>query len=209
MKVMNALDARQADALTELINIAVGLSASKLSEVSAARVLIEAPIVGIYPMEDLAAELGLLEAGDLVAVHQAFTGSISGHAMVFLDYEGAVRLSNAFVGEGLRSDHLDSTKGEIVTEIGNMLLGACIGVFGNLLEMRISFSVPKLHLESMTSLIDSMSIAGDEPRHVIIVSTSFDLHNQAILGQVSIVMDSSSLVRLIEAVGVWEGSQCA
>jgi len=209
MKVTNALDVRQADALTELINIAVGLSASKLSEVSAARVLIEAPIVGIYPLNDLAAELGLLEAGDLAAVHQSFTGSISGDAMLFLDYEGAVRLSNAFVGEDLRSDQLDKTKGEIVTEIGNMLLGACLGVFGNLLEMRITFSVPTLHLESMTSLMDSLSIAGDERRQVIVVSTSFDIHNQAIVGQLSIVMDSSSLQRLIEAVGVWEGSQCA
>ena len=208
MKPTNALDARQADALTELINIAFGLTASKLSEISGSRVQIDAPIVGIFPLEDLAAELGLLEAGDVAAVHQAFSGSISGDAMLFLDCEGAVRLSNVFVEENLRSDHLDATNGEVVTEIGNMLLGACLGVFGNLLEMRISFSVPVLHLESMKPPLTSLSIVGDERKQAIVISTSFDIRKQAIAGQLSIAMGASSLERLIQAVGVWEGSQC-
>jgi chemotaxis protein CheC len=208
MNAPNALDARQADALTELLNIAYGLTASKLSEISGARVQIDAPIVGIFPLQDLAAELGLLEAGDVAAVHQAFTGSISGDAMLFLDYEGAVRLSNVFVEEGLRSDRLDSNTGEVVTEIGNMLLGACLGVFGNLLEMRISFSVPALHLDSMKPLLTSLSIVGDELRHAIVISTSFDIRKQGVAGQLSIALGASSLERLIQAVGVWEGSQC-
>lgn len=208
MIAANALDARQADALAELINIAFGLSAAKLSEISGARVVIDPPIVGIHSMNDLATELGLLEAGDVAVVHQAFTGSISGDAMLFLDYEGAVRLSNAFVEEGLRSDRLNPTKEEIVTEIGNMLLGACLGVFGNLLEMRISFSVPRLHLESMASLLSSLSIAEDELRHAIVVSASFDIRSQGIVGQLATVMGASSLDRLMQGVRAWEGSQC-
>jgi len=205
----SGLDARRSDALTELINIAFGLTASKLSEISGSRVLIDSPMVGIYPLEDLAAELGLLEAGDLAAVHQAFTGSISGDAILFLDYEGAVRLSNTFVEEGHRSDRLDANTAEVVTEIGNMLLGACLGVFGNLLEMRISFSVPVLHLDSMKPLLTSLSVSGDELRHAIVISTAFDIRKQGIAGQLSIALGASSLERLIEAVGVWEGSHCS
>ena len=48
---MNALNACQTDALTELINIAFGLTAAKLSEISGSRVLLDAPIIGIHPVQ--------------------------------------------------------------------------------------------------------------------------------------------------------------
>ena len=206
---MKALDARQSDALTELINISFGLTASKLSEISNSRVLVEPPIIGIHPMDDLAKELGLLEPGDVAVVHQAFTGPISGDAMLFLDYEGAVRLSNLFVEKSLRSRRLDSATGEILAEIGNMLLGSCLGVFGNLLEVRISFSVPALHLESLEPLLASLSVGDDELRHAVVIATSFRVREHKVAGQIAIVLGASSLDRLIDGVEVWERSQCA
>lgn len=209
MKARNALDARQTDALTELINIAFGLTASKLSEISSSRVLIDAPMVSIHPINDVAHEMGLLEAGDVVAVHQTFTGQISGDAMLFLDYEGAVRLSNLLVEEGLRSNRLDASTEEILTEIGNMLLGASLGVFGNLLQVRISFAVPVLHLESLNPLLTTLSIGGDEPWQTVVIATSFRIHEQEVSGQLAIALSTSSLERLIQAVDMWEGSQCS
>ena len=207
--LMNALDARQTDALTELINIAFGLTAAKLSEISGRRVLLHVPVVGIHPMDDLTKELGSLEAGEVVAVHQAFTGPISGDAILFLDYGGAVRLSNIFVEEGLQSQRLDPFTWEILTEIGNMVLGSCLGVFGNLLEVRVSFSAPMLHLESLKPFLTSLSIDGDEARHGIVMSTSFRIRQHEVAGQLAIALSASSLDRLIQAVGVWDGSQCA
>jgi chemotaxis protein CheC len=204
---MKALDARQTDALTELINISFGLTASKLSEISNSRVLVEPPIIGIHPMDELAKELGFLEPGDVAVVHQAFTGPISGDALLFLDYDDAVRLSNLFVEESLRSARLDPVTGEILAEIGNMLLGACLGVFGNLLEVRISFSVPALHVESLEPLLTSLSAGDDELRHAVVIATSFRVREHKVAGQISIILGASSLDRLIHGVEVWERSQ--
>lgn len=206
--LMNALDARQTDALTELINIAFGLTAAKLSEISGRRVLVHVPVFGIHPMDDLTKELGSLEAGEVVAVHQAFTGPISGDAVLFLDHGSAVRLSNIFVEEGCRSHRLDPSTWEILTEIGNMLLGSCLGVFGNLLEVRVSFAAPMLHLESLKPLLTRLSMAGDERRHSIVMSTSFRIRQYEVAGQLAIALSESSLERLIQAVEVWEGAQC-
>ena len=82
---MIALTERQTDALTELINIAFGLTASKLSEISGCRVLLDAPIIGIHPMAALAAELRRFVTGPAASVHQVFSGPISGDA---IDYTG-------------------------------------------------------------------------------------------------------------------------
>src|SRR5882672_5769411 len=116
---MIRLTERQADALTELVNIAFGLTAAKLSEISGHRVLLETPIIAIHPMDALARELGLFVTGEVATVHQVFTGPVSGDAILFLNYEGAVKLSNLLVEEHLRSQRLDSSTDEILTEVGN------------------------------------------------------------------------------------------
>jgi len=66
---MISLNERQADALTELVNIAFGLTASKLSEISGHRVLLQSPTIAIHPIKALAAELQLFVTGDVATVH--------------------------------------------------------------------------------------------------------------------------------------------
>jgi chemotaxis protein CheC len=201
------MNASQIDALTELINIAFGLTAAKLSEISGYRVSLEAPIIGIHPIDVLASELRPFVTGPVASVHQVFTGPISGDAILFLNYDGAVKLSNLLVEEDLRSQRLDSSTGEILTEIGNMLLGACLGVFGNLLEVRVSFSIPLLHLESLEHFLTSLSIGGDELRHAVVIAASFHIREQGVDGRLVIVLGVSSSERLTQAVERWEVGQ--
>jgi len=204
---MIRLTERQADALTELVNIAFGLTAAKLSEISGHRVLLEAPIIAIHPMDALATELELFVTGEVATVHQVFTGPVSGDAMLFLNYEDALNLTNLLVEEHLRSPRFDSSTDEILTEVGNMLLSACLGMFGNLLQVRVTFSIPRLHLDSLEHFMTSISIGGDELRYAVVITASFNIFAQGVDGRIVIVLGVSSLERLIQAVERWEGSQ--
>src|SRR5271169_5413912 len=109
MDAPNAMNARQTDALTELVNIAFGLTAAKLSEISGCRVLLDAPIIGIHPIHALAEELGPLVAGPTASVHQVFSGPISGDAVLFLNYESVVVLSNLLAEEQQQGQSPDSS----------------------------------------------------------------------------------------------------
>ena len=204
---MLRLNERQADALTELVNIAFGLTASKLSEISGQRVLLEAPIIEIHPMKALATELQLFVTGEVATVHQVFSGPIAGDAILFLNYEGAIKLSNLLVEEHLRLERLDSSSNEILTEVGNMLLSACLGMFGNLLQVHVRFSIPRLHLDSLEHFLSSLSIGGDELRYAVLIRASFKVLAQGVDGRLVIVLGVSSLERLIQAVERWESSQ--
>ena len=204
---MIALTERQADALAELINIAFGLTASKLSEISGYRVVLDPPIIASHPMEGLARELELFAAGEVASVHQVFTGPFSGDAILLLNYEGAVTLSNLLVEEHFRSQRLDSSAREILTEVGNMLLSACLGVFGNLLHMHVSFSIPQLHLDSLHHFLTSISIGGNELLYAVVITSTFNIREQGVDGRLVIVLGVSSLEVLIQAIGRWEGSQ--
>jgi chemotaxis protein CheC len=204
---MNALNASQTDVLTELINIAFGLTAAKLSEISNDRVLLETPIIAIHPMDALARELGSSVTGEVASVHQVFAGPFSGDAILLLNYENAVKLSNLFVEERLQSQHLDSSTGEILAEVGNMLLSACLGVFGNLLQVRVTFSMPRLHLDSFEEFVTSIAAGGNELLDAVAITASFHIREQGIDGRIVIVLDASSLEQLIQAVERWEGCQ--
>jgi len=207
---MISMTERQTDALTELVNIAFGLTASKLSEISGQRVLLEPPIIAVHPIAGLARELGFFIEGEVTTVHQVFSGPVSGDAILFLSYEGAVKLSNLLLDEHLRSRRLDSATAEILTEVGNMLLSACLGVFGNLLEVHITFSIPRLHLDSLHHFLNSISIRGHEIQYALVITASFNIREQGVDGRIAIVLGVSSLDQLLEAVGRWECSQdCA
>jgi chemotaxis protein CheC len=204
---MNTLNTRQSDALTELINMAFGLTAAKLSEISGYRVLLDVPIVGIYPIQALARELKPFVTGPAASVHQLFSGPISGDAILLLNYQGALTLCNHLVEEVFRTERLDSSTSEILTEVGNMLLSACLGMFGNLLQVHITFSIPSLHLDSLEHFLTSLSIGGDGLQHAVVITASFKIAAQAVDGRIVIVLGLSSLERLIQAVEEWEGSQ--
>ena len=207
MDAHNALTARQADALTELINIAFGLTAAKLSEISGSRVVLDVPSIALHPVRTLVSELKPFVTGPAASVHQVFSGPISGDAILLVNYEGAVKLSNLLVEKHLRSERLDSSTGEILTEVGNMLLSACLGVFGNLLRVHVMFSIPQLHLDSLEHFLTSISIGGDELRYAVVITSSFKIFSQEVDGRLVIVLGVSSLERLIQAVEQWEGRQ--
>ena len=204
---MISLTERQADALTELVNIAFGLTAAKLSEISGHRVVLQAPILAIHPMDALARELRMFVSGEVASVHQVFAGPVSGDAILFLNYEGAVKLSNLLIDDHPLSQGLDSSTGEVLTEVGNMLLSACLGMFGNLLQVHVTFSMPRLRLDSLERFLASISIGGDELQHAIVITTSFNIFAQGVDGLIVIVLGVSSLERLIQAVERWEGSE--
>jgi chemotaxis protein CheC len=201
------LNERQKDALTELINIAFSRTAASLSELTGHRVMLDVPKVEIYPVSELTARLAGFLPAELASVHQVFTGTLTGDALLLLNYEGAVTLTNLLTDEAAFSHRLNESAREVLTEVGNILLNACLGVFGNLLEVRVSFSVPRLHLETLGSLIRSLIIDREELRYALVIYTAFRLRDSSVSGYLVIALSVVSLDRLIQEIEAWEDRQ--
>jgi chemotaxis protein CheC len=201
------LNERQKDALTELINIAFSRTAASLSELTGHRVVLDVPNVEIYPVSELTARLAGFLPAELASVHQVFTGTLTGDALLLLNYEGAVMLANLLTDDALFSQRLNKSAREVLTEVGNILLNACLGVFGNMLEVRVSFSVPRLHLETLGSLVKSLIIDKEELRYALVIYTAFRLRDSSISGFLVIALSVVSLDRLIQEIEAWEDRQ--
>jgi chemotaxis protein CheC len=110
-------------------------------------------------------------------------------------------------GGGPPSSRLDESAREVLTEVGNILLNACLGMFGNLLDVRVSFSVPRLHLESLDELLASLSSGDNEPQYALVIYTGFRVRDSSVKGFLVMVLSVASLDRLMHEVEAWEERQ--
>ena len=201
------LTEKQNDALKELINIAFARTAASLSGLSGHRVWLDVPSLSLCPIDEMPQSVSNLITGEVATVHQIFTGPVRGDALLVLNYEGAITLTNLLAEHERSTRELDVSAREAITEVGNILLNACLGTFGNVLKVQVSFSMPRLHMENLDQLLRSISIDAEELRFAVVVSTSFHVRESAVSGYLVIVLGVSSLDHLLRAIEDWEESQ--
>ena len=102
---------------------------------------------------------------------------------------------------------IDGTAREVLTEVGNILLNACLGSFGNLLKVQVSFSVPQLNLDTLHGVIESLTVNREGMRYALIVHAGFRLRDAEVRGMLVIVLSVASLDKLIRAVEAWEQAE--
>ena len=201
------LTERQSDAVSELINIAFSRTGAALSELTGQRVMLNAPEVSVHPTAGLSQVLMKYMPGEVASIQQVFAGPVAGDALLLLNHDGAVQLTDLLTDEQSPSNRLDESAREVLTEVGNILLNACLGMFGNLLDVHVSFSVPRLHLETLDELFGSIITSQGEPQYALVVYTAFQIRDSAVKGFLVMVLSVASLDRLIHEVEAWEERQ--
>ena len=201
------LSASQRDALIELLNIGFGRAGASLSELTGHRVILEVPQVSVHPIDELTTTLRELLADEVASVHQIFSGPVGGDALLILDHSAAGMLKELLTNEPALPLPIDASAREVLTEVGNILLNACLGTFGNILKVQVSFSVPHLDLDTLHHVMRSLLINREGLRYALVVHAGFKLRDAEVRGYLVIVLSVASLDRLIRAVEEWEQEQ--
>src|SRR6186713_3443550 len=157
------------------------------------------------PINEMAARLRPMLGDDLATVHQIFYGPVEGDALLVLDQNSAAILKELLTSEPPLPLEIDRSAREVLTEIGNILLNACLGTFGNILKVQVSFSVPHLTLDTLESVVRSIAVDREGLRYALIVHSSFRLRNSSLTGYLVIVLGVGSIEMLIRALEGWEG----
>jgi chemotaxis protein CheC len=193
----------QKDAVTELVNIAFSRTAAALSELTGNRVELTVPEVSAHPISDVMPSLGRFIQGDVATVHQIFGGPVSGDAFLLLDVAGAARLVDLLTDAGAPTGQMGASAREVLAEVGNILLNACLGVFGDLLQVRFTFAVPRLHLEALGAMLGSLVIDRDELHHALLVGARFKVRASEVTGCMVLVLGITSLDLFLRAIAEW------
>ena len=195
----------QKDAVIELINIAFSRAAASLSDLTNSRVDLEVPEVNVHEMDLLPQAVGRFVTGEVATVHQVFTGPVAGDAFLLLNFDGAIHLVQLLTGieKGGSQNTLGTSEREAIMEVGNILMNACLGVFGNLLRVRFSFSVPRISLEDLGIMMKSLTVDDDMLHHALVVGARFRMRGSEVTGCLLLVLGIASLELFLRAVEEW------
>ncbi len=203
------LTASQNDALTELINIGYARAAGALSELTGHRITLDVPKVAIHPLDEITILLRGVVQGEVASVNQVFSGPVAGNALLLLDHRAALLLNQLLTDDRAVSRGLDGSVREVITEVGNILLNACLGVFGNILQVQVSFSVPRMTVDSVEGVLNSITVRDQELRYALMIHTRFHVRASDVSGYLVIILGVTSLDRLLYEVKRWEERQLA
>ncbi|HAP44010.1 MAG TPA: chemotaxis protein CheC [Spirochaetaceae bacterium] len=192
------------DALQETMNIGFGQAAAALSEVIDLHVVLHVPKITQIDSANIA-DFVQGEIDDPAAysmVEQFFFGRFSGTSFLVLPEKESRKLVELFQIEATPerdAQPLDSLEKEIVIEIGNIIIGACVGKVAEILRDIVSYEPPRY----ITGPIDRDLIH----RHLqansslaLVFKTLFHFERQDVVGLLFLVTGEDSTIWLKRAV---------
>ena len=193
------------DALTELFNIGLHRAAASLSELAGQRIIVDLPRLWVCPIEEMHDRLTDLLAGDLATVHQIFKGNVTGDAVLVLEYENAARLADLLTGGSVAiGGRLDQSSREVLAEVGNVILSSCLSAFGDMLQVSVTFSVPRIHVESLDGLLHSLKVDNEDLHYALLAATRFRLTEGEVGGYLMIAIGMHSLSLITRSLAARE-----
>lgn len=191
---MNLLDEpTRSDALAELVNIGMGRAGDSLARLFNAFIQLSIPRLELVEPPQITAAIAALvgTAGPVIAVRQAFSSRIRGEAIAIYPAAGCDALAD-LVG------YPDVSSEELLLEISNILVGACVGALASEFSLALSFSPPSiLGRANVPELFDTRQL----PWHrALIAEVNFRIVDRAFCCHLLTFWPDASIDTLLRAV---------
>jgi len=145
------------DALAELVNIGMGQAGDALARLFDTFIHLSIPRLELVERAQVSAAIAALvdTTGPVVAVRQAFSSRIRGEALAIYSTAGCDTLAD-LVG------YPDVSSDELLLEISNILVGACVGALASQFSLELSFSPPSIMADTtVVGLLDTPQLPWD------------------------------------------------
>ncbi len=193
--------------LQEIMNIAFGKSAADLADVIDTHVVLNVPFISIMQVMELPDYIRkhVKDYKNISIVEQHFWGRFKGDALlVFSSGSGKelIRLLQRGENAGLESDPIEILERETLMEVGNILIGACVGKVAELLKDVVTYTPPMIVLERYYE--DAISESELDPDKIaIVLKTNFSFSEGDVSGFLFLVTSNDSIQWLREALQIF------
>ncbi len=204
MKINTLVSEEERDILQEIMNIAFGEAAADLAEIINIFVVLSVPDIKILKSSELPNFIQdeFFEFGNISIVEQNFWGEFKGNALlVFPAGAGKELISILNDGEEstFQSESSEILENETLMEVGNILIGACVGKIAELLKDVISYSPPTVIFDDPPNVTMPKSLANPD-NSAIILKTVFCFNERNVNGFLFLITSDSSVVWLKKAL---------
>ncbi len=196
------LNLQQEDALMEYMNVFIGQSASLLSEMVDKKIEITIPKILLLNPDSDKEEYNKLKPAffnsHVVSSSIEFGEIFSGVARLVFPKDSAQQLVELCIGkdyEGIRDGNLTDTDHDAIKEIGNVMLNSLLGGLGNLLEIKMDYTIPRVQVYFFPE-----ENIFDKKAHILIICNSFTISDVHIEGAIIIVFNVDSCAALVSKI---------
>jgi chemotaxis protein CheC len=179
------------DALGEIVNIGMGVAGSALAQVLNAFVELTVPSVDIVDRRRIASLLdtGTWTGEELIAVRQSFFGSIMGESLILFDGSEAARLADLV---GHDQEPTVDQKHELLLDLANVVIGACVNGIAQPLHEIVSFAAPAMLIGRPKACEFALQESGSWQRGLVI-NVDFRLEARSFHSRVLVFLAEQSL----------------
>lgn len=189
------------------MNIAFGKAAADLAEIINIFVQLSVPMIALVKAVEIPAYLkGEVPNSERISIiEQNFWGEFKGSAfLVFQSGAGKELISLLGSGEeqSFADDSLEVLERETLMEVGNILIGACVGKVAELLRDVVTYSPPRVIVENNPN--DAIPPSLFDPTYTaIVLKTLFCFNEQNVNGLLFLVTSQESIVWLKHALAAF------
>jgi chemotaxis protein CheC len=193
----NILSDEELDILQEIMNIAFGKATAELAELIDIRVKLSVPCARVIYTAELPAYIQgeVKDYGDISIVEQRFWSDFKGSALLIFPAGSGKELITLLTGEEtdvFLSDPVDELEKGTLMEVGNILMGACIGKIAELLNDTLTYSPPIVYIgDNVHDLLPKTVMSSYDL--TIVLRTSFHFEKKDIFGFLFVLTSQESV----------------
>ncbi|WP_137937160.1 chemotaxis protein CheC [Chitinivorax sp. B] len=189
----------QTDALQEVTNIAMGQAGTSLAAILDCFVKLSVPRIRVLDAASLSRAITeLIGTGrEITATRQSFQGSMRGEALVIYDQSGCAELAAELMG--FEEELTAQGEIEVLLEVSNVLIGACLGSIADLLSAQQSYSPPTI-LAARTPVDMLFANVDMTWQHALLVEVNFSLELKQFACHLAFLMPETTIESMRNAI---------
>lgn len=184
------------DAITEVLNVGMCTAAASLSEMLNEQIILSVPGIEFVSRMDASQVIEGEPISKISGVHQKFKGAFDGDALLLFPENKCVDIVRAVVEQSMGAiDDLKEMQREAITEIGNIILNACLCCVADMFKQEIQGDMPNYFQGEVQ---DVFAIGDDSEKNeamVLLLNMNFVVDSKNIQGYITFLMDIDSLAR--------------
>lgn len=186
----------QYDLLKELFNLGIGSAANSLSQLVNQEVVLSVPSIIIETSEQLAKRLG--EDNDVFSVSQEMDGPFTMNSLIVFTPEDSFDVVKLMLDPHLSDETLAELQSEAMSEIGNIVLNACISVIAEALGESFAIQLPIFRDSNAANMLEAtMKSKSDQ---LLSIFVNMELKNNKVNGHLVFILNTDSMGNLYKTL---------
>lgn len=188
-ETITELNELEHDLLTEIFNIGVGRAAASLSEMLKQEIKLSVPSITFCTVSTLLQRFNIND--NIITISQDISGPFDMRSMLVFPSEGSIDVIRAMLGDHLTDEMATELQQEAFSEIGNIILNACIGIIAKTLDETFTIELPHFYQDKPAAVFNENIASGEQV--VLSMQVDLTLTTSAISGYIAFILGSVSL----------------